>query len=93
MHPEGATSHRCVLCVLASVNEEEDGFSANLWKGGQSFAMSRWLDQNMTDDPWAAVRVTGSARQQPWNHNERPGNAKETDNTSMKAENGSSKGM
>lgn len=55
--------------------------------------MARWLDQSMTDEPWAAVRVTGPARQQSWNQIERPGNAGDTDGTSMKAENGSAKGM
>lgn len=77
----------------APANEEEHELSANSWKGGQSFAMARWLDQSMTDEPWAAVRVTGSARHQSWNHNERPGNTRDTDGTSIKAENGSAKGM
>lgn len=54
--------------------------------------MARWLDQSMTDEPWTAARVTGAAKQQSWNHNERPGNARGTGGESMKAENGSAKG-
>lgn len=76
-----------------SVNEEENEFSANFWKGGQSFAMARWLDQSRTDEPWAAVHVTGPARQKSWNYNEGPGNVRDTDGTSMKAENGSANGL
>lgn len=55
--------------------------------------MTRWLDQSMTDEPWVAVRVTGPAGQQSWTYNERPMNAVDTDDTSMKVENGSAKGM
>lgn len=57
--------------------------------------MARWLDQNMTDEPWAAVRVTGPARQHSWDYDERPMpvNAGDTDGTSMKAENGSAQEM
>lgn len=75
------------------VIEEKNEFSAYFWKGGQSFAMARWLDQSRMDEPWAAVHVTGPARQNSWNYNQRPGNVRDTDGTSMKAENGSEKGM
>lgn len=78
---------------FTSVNEQKHNSPTNPWKAGQSFAMARWLDQSTTDEPWTAARVTGAAKQQYWNHNERPGNARDTDNTSMKAENGSAKGM
>lgn len=54
--------------------------------------MARWLDQSMTDEPWTAVRVAGSAMYQSRIHNERPGDSVDTDSTSMKAENGSAKG-
>lgn len=54
--------------------------------------MARWLDQSMTDEPWTAVRVTGPAMYKSGIHNERPGNAVDTDSTSMKAENGSAEG-
>lgn len=54
--------------------------------------MARWLDQSMADEPWTAGRVTGPANYQYQYHTERPETAADTDDTSMKAENGSTKG-